>query len=191
MLQAWVLISGKKASVKSLKESLVCRSWVGADPCRVFPASLSLRIVKTILRRLLIESYILFSWWRVSGNIYRRLMLCPVFLCAVFLQTAGAWPHTASYWACMCWSLSPHSMCLLYWKGLTRVRGQNTAFEQVLKFRTGEHKKKNNPWKDFIFCWNLRKLKYNGNTNEIYTENTATSCTKLNIFILKDSDFSL
>lgn len=89
----------------------------------------------------------------------RRLMLCAVFLDAVFLHRADAGPHTAGYWARMCWILWVLTSCaFLLWKGLTRVKGQNTAFEQVLNFRTGDHKKKNSPWKDFIFYWNLRKL---------------------------------
>lgn len=86
-------------------------------------------------------------------------MLCTVLLYAVFLHTADAWPRAASYWPHSCWSLWALISCaFLHWKGRTRLRGQNTAFEQVLKFRTGEHKKTNSSWKDFIFCWNLRKL---------------------------------
>lgn len=34
-------------------------------------------------------------------------------------------------------SVSSHQLCLPPWKGLVRVRGQSTAFQQVLKFRAG------------------------------------------------------
>lgn len=126
------------------------------------------------------------SEWKYISR--RRLMLCAVFLDAVFLHTADAAPHTAGYWAQMCWSLWVLTSCaFLLWKGLTRVKGQNTASERVLNFRTGDHEKKNSPWKDFIFLLKSKETELYGNASEVYTQNTATSCTKLKLLIFKDS----
>lgn len=95
----------------------------------------------------------------------RRLMLCTVFLyavfpCAAFLHRADVWARTTSYWAQMCWSLGALASCAcLHWKGLTRVEGQNTAFEQVLKFRLVNLRRKLVP-KRLYFLLKSKKIEH-------------------------------
>lgn len=128
IVQAWVLFFEREFHWKFEREVLWCLGARLLDPWKIFPA------VLFCLRRLLIWALNPLPWLGSERRcVYRRLMLCSLFVYTVFLHTADAWPRPASSergCADVC-ELSPAV------KGLTRVRGQSTAFEKVLKFRTG------------------------------------------------------
>lgn len=142
-VQAQVLFFEREFHWKFEGELLWC---LGAaqmllDPWKIFPAGLS------CLRRLLIWKKPCLGSRRCIYR--RRLMLCPV-----FLHTADAALTLTRCRALVLTSLSSHQLWGAKAKPFSKCWSSGLLCE-----------KKNRPWKDFIFNWNLRKL----NTSEVCT----------------------